>query len=100
MRVAIVASNYLKIDQDIKKGTEFFVYILINNLVKNVKDKNLLLTAFCSENSILPVKIENFNFNSTICDKSVSSEKHIIFKNVELKFSVSIFTGRLEFPEQ
>ena len=80
MRVAIVASNYLKIDQDTKKGTEIFVYILINNLVKYVKDKNLLLTAFCSGNSNLPVKIESVNFNSTFSDKSVSSEKHIIFE--------------------
>lgn len=80
MRVAIVTSNFVRIGQDTKKGSEIFVYILINNLVKNKKDKELSLTAFCSGDSDLPVKIEGVDFHSTSFDKSIPNEKHIIFE--------------------
>lgn len=76
MKIAIIASNYLKIDKNTTKGTEIFVYMLINNLIKYAENNNLSLTSFCSRNSELPVRITSID----PCSKSIPDEKHIIFE--------------------
>ncbi|MBI2026036.1 MAG: glycosyltransferase [Candidatus Levybacteria bacterium] len=79
MKIAIVCSNFVSITKDVKKGTEIFDYILIDNLVK--VDKNLDITAFASGDSNLPVKIESINDHCSISDKSIiQKDKHIIFE--------------------
>lgn len=79
MRIAIVCSNFVSITENVKKGTEIFDYILIDNLVKN--DKNLDITAFVSGDSDLPVKIESIDDRSAISDESIiKKDKHIIFE--------------------
>lgn len=79
MRVAIVASNFLKIDKNTKKGTEIFVYTLINSLVKYAKGNDLLLTVFSSGNSSLPIKIESVG-QSSIASHNLPEEKHMLFE--------------------
>lgn len=80
MKVAIVTSNLVKIGQETKKGSEIFVYILINNLVKAKNNKELNLTAFCSEDSDLPIKTESIDLYSTSFDTCIPDEKRIIFE--------------------
>lgn len=78
MRVAIVASNYNKIDKDTKKGTDIIVHAFINNLVRQ---KDLQVTAFASGDSDLPVKIESISSSPSVINKHVvGAGKHIIFE--------------------
>ncbi len=79
MKIAIICSNFVSITKDVKKGTEIFDYILINNLAK--VDKNLDITAFASGDSNLPAKIESIDYHPAILDKSITQkDKHIIFE--------------------
>lgn len=79
MRIAIVCSNYSSINNEVKKGTEIFDYILIDNLIKNNKDINI--TAFASGDSDLAVKIESVDYYPSISDKGIiKNNKHIIFE--------------------
>lgn len=80
MKVAIICSNAIRVARDTKKGTEIVFYILVSNLLKHINNKDLSLTAFCSGDSELPVKIESIDFHSTSFDKTTPSEKHIIFE--------------------
>src|SRR3989338_6751025 len=79
MKIAIICSNFVSITKDVKKGTEIFDYILINNLAK--VDKNLDITTFASGDSNLPIKIESIDYHPAISDKSITqNDKHIIFE--------------------
>ncbi|MBI2597062.1 glycosyltransferase [Candidatus Daviesbacteria bacterium] len=79
MKIAIICSNFVSITKDVKKGTEIFDHILINNLAK--ADKNLDITAFASGDSNLPVKIESIDYHPAILDKSIiQKDKHVIFE--------------------
>lgn len=76
MKIAILASNKLDINEDTKKGTEIFVMTLVNSLLN--LDKELNITVFCSKNSILPASIKSLDFS--VPSKGIPSEKHIIFE--------------------
>ena len=90
MRIAIICSNYFNIDKKTKKGTEIFSYILINNLVRYAKNKNLDIAAFASGASRLPVKIESIDFNPSSSDKNVIlNGKHIIFELALISKAIS-----------
>lgn len=79
MKVAIVCSNFLSITKDVKKGTEIFDYILINNLAKN--SQGIDVTAFASGDSSLPVKVESIDSLPSSFDKSIlQKDKHLLFE--------------------
>ena len=79
MKIAIICSNFVSITKDVKKGTEIFDYILIDNLVKN--DKDLDITVFASGDSNLPARIESIDYHPAISDRSIARKnKHIIFE--------------------
>lgn len=79
MKIAIICSNFVSITKEVKKGTEIFDYILIDNLVKNSKDLDII--AFASGDSDLPVTIESVDYHSSVSDKSIlQKDKHIIFE--------------------
>lgn len=79
MKIAIVCSNFTSINKEVKRGTEIFDYILINNLVKS--GNNLDITAFASGDSNLPVKIESINDHPSDSDRSIiQKDKHVIFE--------------------
>ncbi len=80
MNVAILNSNFVKINQYTKKGSEIFDYILITNLAKLARKNGLKLTAFASGNSRLPVKTESINYYSSLEDKNIGVEYHKIFE--------------------
>lgn len=80
MRVAIVNSNYVSINQFTKKGTEIFDYIFIRYLAKHAKPDNLEITAFASGDSRLPVPIESVNYKASFADKDIGDEHHKTFE--------------------
>lgn len=95
MRVGIIASNYLSIRKDTKKGTEIFVYDLIHNLVKYKKNKDLAIIAFASGDSELPVPIESIAKLPSSADSDITRDgKHVIF---ELALLSKAFSKRDEF---
>lgn len=69
MRLAIINSNLVKINQYTKKGTEIFDFILINNIHKF--KENIKMTVFSSGDSRLPTHIESVNFFSSTRDKYI-----------------------------
>lgn len=80
MKIAIITSNNTNVGEDTKKGTEILFRILVNNLAKQAKNGNVSLTAFCSGDSELPVRIESIDSHSTSFDKTIPPEKNIIFE--------------------
>lgn len=80
MKIAILNSNFVKINQFTKKGSEIFDYILITNLAKRARRHGLKITAFASGNSRLPVKTESVNYYSSMEDKNIGVENHKIFE--------------------
>lgn len=80
MKIAILNSNYVKIGKNTKKGTEIFSYVLMKELAKRAKKKNLKITAFASGNSKVPVKIESVNYLPSIDDKHIGSTNHTLFE--------------------
>ncbi len=80
MKIAIINSNYVAINQNTRKGTEIFDYILIKNLAKQAGRYHLEITAFASGNSHLPVPIESVNYQASFADKDVGIEHHKTFE--------------------
>ncbi len=80
IRLAIVNSNFVSINRHTKKGTEIFVYILIQQLKRLSKRFNLDITAFSSGDSELPVKIESINYRSSLSDPAIGIEHHKTFE--------------------
>lgn len=94
MRIAIVCSNVLTIDESVRKGTEISVWLLTRAIVKQIQNTEMSLTAFCSGDSRLPIKTESIDFHSTSFDTSIPAEKHIIF---ELALISKAFSMQNEF---
>jgi glycosyltransferase involved in cell wall biosynthesis len=80
IRLAIVNSNFVSINRHTKKGTEIYVYILIQQLKRVARRFNLQITAFASGDSELPVKIESINYRSSLGDKDIGIEHHKSFE--------------------
>ncbi|MBU2632109.1 hypothetical protein KKG52_00155 [Patescibacteria group bacterium] len=81
MKVAIIASNYLKINKNTKKGTEIIVYDFVNALVRLNEKKELDITVFVSEDSDLPVKIESIACESSAFNPQITKTgKRFIFE--------------------
>jgi len=80
IRLAIINSNIVSITPHTKKGTEIFDYILIRQLAKQAKRRNLKITAFASGDSNLPVTTQSINYKSSLSDKEIGVEHHKIFE--------------------
>ncbi len=89
IRLGIINTNYVKIGQYTKKGTEIFDYILITNLAK-LKKKSFNITAFCSGNSRLPVKIESVSYWPSIDSKQINSNSHPLFEAALVSKAISL----------
>lgn len=78
MKVAIVATNMIRIHKGVKKGTEIFVYIFVKALQKHIEHNKLDIdvTTFASGNSDFPTKINSINMLSSLEDKEVGMERH------------------------
>ncbi|MFZ6034620.1 MAG: glycosyltransferase [Patescibacteria group bacterium] len=77
-RVAILASNKLRISQNVAAGPEIFVYSFVKNFIKNNSDFEL--TVFSSGDSDIPVKIESINKLSSVEDENVGEKWHKLYE--------------------
>lgn len=80
MRIAILTSNRFRIGADTKKGTEIVFRMLVESLAKRTDNTELSITAFCSGDSDLPVRIESIEKYPTAHDLTIPQEKNIIFE--------------------
>lgn len=94
IRLAIVNSNFISINRHTKKGTEIFVYILIQQLKRMSRRFKLQITAFASGDSELPVRVESVNEKSSIGDKDIGIEHH---KTFELALASKAFSMQDQF---
>ncbi|PIY68625.1 hypothetical protein COY90_04925 [Candidatus Roizmanbacteria bacterium CG_4_10_14_0_8_um_filter_39_9] len=78
INLAIINSTQVKLSPYTKQGTEIFDYIFINGLYK-YKRKEFDITAFCSGNSLLPVKKESVIFRSSLENQHIGAKHHLIF---------------------
>ena len=109
MKIALIASNVVKIANTTKKGSEIFDYILATNLKKVARKQGVNLTVFASGNSKTPTKIQSVNFYSSTEDRHIGMENHKIFElalvakavSMQKKFDLlhlSIGNGELILP--
>ena len=96
MKVAILASNQMKIHQAVKKGTEIFVFELVKSLAERAlaKKLDLDLTVFASGDSEVPAKVESIQFLASVEDNKVGLENHKIF---ELALVAKAFSKQSEY---
>ena len=95
MKIAFLASNLLKIDKSIKKGTEISFYTILKYLTKRQKkNRHLHITAFTSENSVLPVPVKGVHPVSSSEDKDIGVENSLLF---ELSLFSRAFAEHKEF---
>ncbi|MBI5614615.1 glycosyltransferase [Candidatus Gottesmanbacteria bacterium] len=79
MRLALLASNYYRIDRSIAKGTEAFVYEFARALDKRIKETgaDIDITAFASADSDLPFPIVSNHPVATTLDPLVKDQKTV-----------------------
>lgn len=82
MRVALLATNMLRINKGTRKGTEIFVYIYAKHLARAIaaKHESINMTAFASGNSDFPFPIQSINYVASNEDKDIGVEHHKIFE--------------------
>lgn len=78
MKVAVVASNMIRIHRNVRKGTEIFVYLFLKNLTRHIRSEHLPIhiTAFASGDSDLPVPIQSISRMSSQEDPSFGISHH------------------------
>lgn len=79
IKIAIVASNYMKIDRFTKKGTEIFVHILSKALYKYQRNK-VVPTVYTSGNSKVFWKTASIMYKHTNDNKQIGNDNHIMFE--------------------
>lgn len=95
MKIAIVCSNYLSLDEQAKKGTEIFAHMFIQNLAKFSSNQDLDVTVFAAGNSAVPFKLESVDTQPSIADpRLIAHGKHVIF---ELALLSKAFAQQDEF---
>lgn len=91
MKIAIVCSNYFNIRKETANGTAIFDYSFITELVKHTKSENLVITAFASGNSKLPVKTISIDDNPSSADEElIVSGKNILYEQALLSKAFSM----------
>jgi glycosyltransferase involved in cell wall biosynthesis len=89
MKLALLASNYYKIDASIGKGTEAFVYGFARALDKRIKETgvDISVTAFASGDSDLPFPIISNHPVATTLDPSIVDQKSVELALIKQAFS-------------
>lgn len=109
MKIAVIASNVIKVSKNTKKGSEIFDYILISGLQKVAKVHNLNITTFASGNSKIPTKLESISYFGSFENKNIGVQHHKMFelaliaKALSMQsrfdlFHLSIGNGELVLP--
>lgn len=91
MNIAIICSNFLRIDQDVKKGTEIIAHTFIRELAHDADAHDLRITAFASGDSDLPVKIESVDHRPSSANiRLIRDGKHGLFELALLSKAFSL----------
>lgn len=84
MKIALVASDYVKISKSTKKGTEIFYYTFANNLAKQIRENkkgfDLEVTSFAAGNSDLPFHIESIKNLASVEDKRIDEGNYKLYE--------------------
>lgn len=82
MRLALIASNMVRISKQTRKGSEIFVYIFIKSLLRSLKKKRYKVntTLFASGDSSVPIKLESVHHTASVDDKYIGIEHHKLFE--------------------
>ncbi len=81
MRIAILCSNALNIDEHARKGTEIFCYTLLTHLTVPTRNHGLEIIAFASGASSLPMPIESIANEPSAADPQINAHgKHIMYE--------------------
>lgn len=86
MNIALLASNFARIDKDVTRGPELFVYTYL----KAFKDDEFTFTAFASGDSNLPVKIESVHKLSSLGDETIGEKNHKLYENALISKAISL----------
>ena len=93
-KIAIVASNLFRIEADVGRGPEVFVYILTNQLAKNIHRNNIQFTVFSSGDSRVPFPVESVDYKSSLDDINIGIKYH---KLMELSLLSKAFSQQDRF---
>jgi len=99
IRVGIIASNYLRIHENVRKGTEIFVHTFTRALKQHIDGEQLNVDVrfFASGNSDLPFPITSVRKNASAEDPTLSPSSHklielsLFAKAFELKDNFDLF---------
>ena len=91
MNVAIICSNYFNIRKETVNGTSIFVYSFVSELVKQVQDGSLSITAFASGASELPVKVISIDHEPSSADEGlIATGKNVLYEQTLLSKAFSM----------
>jgi len=107
MKVAILGSNKLRINQNVASGPEIFVYSFVKNFLNNPKGFDI--TVFASGDSDIKAKLESIENLSSIEDENIGEKWHKLYEFALLSkafarqnefdlFHVNIGNGEVVLP--
>ena len=96
LRVGIIASNYLRIHENVRKGTEIFVYTFANALKADIDENNISMQVqfFASGNSDIPFPITSVRKNASVEDPNLSPSS---YKLMEMALFAKAFEQKNQF---
>ena len=86
MNIALIASNVFPIDPSTTKGTEIFLSIFLNNLVKFGDTETHHYTVFAAGDSQVPVPVES------ILPQATSNNPHIARYGKNIMFELALLS--------
>jgi len=91
MNVAIICSNYFNIRKETANGTSIFVYSFVSELIKQVQDGSLSITAFASGASELPVNVISIDHEPSSADEGlIATGKNVLYEQTLLSKAFSM----------
>lgn len=96
LRVGIIASNYLRVHENVRKGTEIFVYTFIKALKAHIDNHQEAIEVqfFGSGNSDVPFPINSIRKNASAEDPNLETSTH---KLMEMALFAKAFEMRNQF---
>lgn len=110
MKIGVICSNATCINEQVKKGTEIFIYHFLQCFYKyRTKYPGINPTIFCSDDSTLPYPTESLGLSASEVRRLAPDGKHILFETALISeafsrqdefdlFHVNIGNGDLALP--
>lgn len=78
MKIAILGSNKLRINQNVASGPEIFVYSFVKNFINDSKVFDL--TVFASGDSDIKTNLESIGNLSSVEDENIGEKWHKLYE--------------------